>query len=375
MRIAIVGCGFVADYYMKTLPLHPQLQVVGGTDRDEERATRFANRHSVLAYPSLDDLLADPKVELVLNLTNPRSHFTVSRACLLAGKHVYSEKPLAMTVSEAEELVSLAEEKGVQLSAAPSRLLGVTAQTMWKALRQGTIGTAWLAYAELDDGLVHRMPYKSWLSESGIPWPYKDEFETGCTLEHAGYAVTWMVAFFGPAESVSAFSSCLIPDKESDLPLDVTKPDFSVGCIRFASGQVARVTNSIVAPRNHSIRVFGDGGILFTGDCWKPHAPVYVRRRLKIRRRIIDTPWRTRVPMPQSRDIPKRVRGFKKVDYLLGASELAASVRENRPCRLSARFCLHVTEIVIAIHDALESSSTVKIRSSFDPIEPMPWAK
>jgi len=375
MRVAIVGCGFVADYYMKTLPFHPQLEVVGVMDRDDERATRFSTYHSVRAYSSLDDLLADPKVELVLNLTNPQSHFTVSKACLLAGKHVYSEKPLAMNVPEAEELVSLAEERGVQLSAAPSRLLGETAQTMWKALREGMIGTAWLAYAELDDGLVNRMPYKSWLSESGIPWPYKDEFETGCTLEHAGYVITWLVAFFGPAESVSAFSSCLIPDKETDVPLDEIAPDFSVGCIRFASGQVARVTNSIVAPRDHSIRVFGDGGILSTDDCWKPRAPVHIRRRLKIRRRVIDTPWRRRVPMPQSSDIPKRARDLKKVDYLLGVSELAASIRESRPCRLSARFCLHVTEIVIAIQDALESSSTVKIRSSFDPIEPMPWAK
>jgi predicted dehydrogenase len=375
VRIAIVGCGFVADFYMKTLPIHSALELTGVMDRNQDRATRFSSYHSVPVYGSLDELLEDRKVELVLNLTNPRSHFEVSKACLLAGKHVHSEKPLAMSVAQAEELVNLAEERGVGIASAPSRLLGETAQTMWKALRDGAIGKTWLAYAEMDDGLVHKMPYKSWVSDSGAPWPYKDEFETGCTLEHAAYALTWLAAFFGPAKSVSAFSSCLIPDKETDVPLDVITPDFSVGCIRYEGGQVARLTNSIVAPHDHGIRIFGERGILSTGDCWKPREPVHVRRRIKIRRRVMDAPWRRKVPFPRSAEIPKRVRGFKKVDYLLGVTELAASIREKRPCRLSARFCLHITEIVLSIQESLETGSPVEIRSTFDPIEPMPWAR
>jgi predicted dehydrogenase len=187
MRVAIVGCGFVADYYVRTLPIHPELELVGVMDRDPERSKRFASYYSLSRYDSLDELLADPRVEIVLNLTNPGSHFEVSKRALLAGKHVYSEKPMAMTVGEATELVDLAVSKRLQISSAPCSLLGETAQTMWKALREQRVGPVRLVYAELDDGLVSAMPYKKWLSESGTLWPYEDEFKVGCTLEHARF--------------------------------------------------------------------------------------------------------------------------------------------------------------------------------------------
>lgn len=112
MRIAIVGCGFVADYYLKTLPSYPELEIAGVMDRIEERASHLAAYHSVPTYRSLEELLADSSVEIVLNLTNPSSHYEVSKAALAAGKHVYSEKPLAMKMSEAKELVELAKQRG-----------------------------------------------------------------------------------------------------------------------------------------------------------------------------------------------------------------------------------------------------------------------
>src|SRR4028119_705640 len=179
----MIGCGFVADYYIDTLANYPWLKLLGVMDRNQERAVKFSNFYSVPMYNSLDEVLADSRVEIVLNLTNPRSHFEVSKACLEAGKHVYSEKPLAMSFEDAQELVDLATERGLYLSSAPCSLLGETAQTIWKALREEVIGQVRLVYAEMDDGLVHRMPYRKWFSASGTPWPYKDEFEVGCTLE------------------------------------------------------------------------------------------------------------------------------------------------------------------------------------------------
>jgi predicted dehydrogenase len=258
MRVAIVGCGFVADYYVRTLPVHPELEVVGVMDRDADRAERFARYYSLSRYDSLDEMLSDPRVEIVLNLTNPSSHYEISKRALLAGKHVYSEKPMANAFEEAKELVELAESKRLQICSAPCSLLGETAQTIWKALREQRVGPVRLVYAELDDGLVHKMPYKRWLSESGTPWPYQDEFEVGCTLEHAGYYLTWLVAFFGPVESVTAFSSCLVPDKNMGATAATSTPDFSVACLNFASRIVARLTCSIVAPHDHSLTIVGD---------------------------------------------------------------------------------------------------------------------
>ena len=107
---------------------------------------------------------------------------------------------------------------GLGLASAPCSLLGETAQTVWRALRERVVGTVRLVYAEMDDGMVFRMPYRSWVSAAGVPWPAKDEFEVGCTFEHAGYYLTWFPAFFGPARTVTAFSACLAPDKQTDVP-------------------------------------------------------------------------------------------------------------------------------------------------------------
>src|SRR4051812_25704006 len=123
MRVALVGAGYVADFYAATLGNHPALELVGVTDLDADRARRFAELYKVRAYPSLDALLADPRVQAVVNLTSPASHYAVTRDCLTAGRHVYSEKPLAMSLPDAEALVELAEREGLVLSAAPCNLL------------------------------------------------------------------------------------------------------------------------------------------------------------------------------------------------------------------------------------------------------------
>lgn len=376
MRIAIVGCGFVADQYMLTLRQHPELDLVAVMDRNPERARRFSTFYGVPAYATLRELCEDPLIDLVLNLTNPGSHYEVSAACLNAGKHVYTEKPLAMKFEEAETLVALAAEKGLLISGAPSRLLGDTAQTMWRALRTGAIGRPRLAYAEMDDGLLHKMNDRTWAGASGAYWPWKDELEVGCTVEHAGYSLTWLAAFFGPAESVTAFSTVLIPDKQTDIPVEHPAADFSVGLIRFHSGVVARLTCSIVAPHDHSIRIFGDDGELSTDDCWKPRSPVRLRRRVALAGRTMELPFKTQLPILGDPELRTRtVKGMKKVDFCLGPLDLAAAAREGRQCRLTPQFVLHVNEITLAISNAMENATSVKLRSSFEPLDPMPWAR
>ncbi len=366
MRIAIVGCGFVADLYAGTLPAHPELSLVGATDRDPGRAQTFCTRHGGTAYASLDALLSDRRVEVVVNLTNPESHYEVTRAALEAGKHVYSEKPLALTMKDAAELGDLAKRNGVSLSAAPCSLLSTSAQTMCHALRSNRIGQVHLVYAELDDGMVHKMPYERWRSSSGLPWPYRSEFENGCTLEHAGYTVSWLAAFFGPARSITAFNACQVTDKRPGEAM-ASAPDFSVACIVFASGVVARLTCSILAPRDHSIRIFGEHGVLSTPDNWLNDGPVHVQRWLTLGRRTFLNPIKRRCPPVRLPHPRVRRRGASQMDYLLGVQELCDAVREHRPSRLSADFCLHTNEIVLAIHNAGATGAPYRPTTTFDP--------
>src|SRR5439155_1232860 len=143
-------------------------------------------------------------------------------------------------------------------------------------IREGVIGKVRLVYANFDDGMIApKMSPWTWLNECGVPWPAKDEFEVGCTYEHAGYVLTWLAAFFGPALSVTSFASIQIPDK--GIPVDSMAPDFTVGCIEYADGVVARVTCGLVAPRDKSLTVVGDEGVLFVGNVRNDTGPVMVR--------------------------------------------------------------------------------------------------
>jgi predicted dehydrogenase len=373
-RLAIVGCGFVADMYARSFDVHPQLNLHGAFDVDASRARRFAAYHRTHCYNSISALLDDPDVDLVLNLTNPHAHYEVSRACIASNKHVYSEKPIALRLGHVRELIDLAQQQGVLLSAAPCSLLGETAQTLWKAVRENEVGRIRAAYAELDDGMVHRMPYQHWLSESGAPWPYKDEMEVGNVLEHAGYYVTWLVAFFGPVESITAFGSLQLPDKESDDPIEKVAADFSVACLRFSSGVVARLTCSIIAPHDHSLTIVGDDGVLGTNDCWFFRSPVWVRRRIRIRRRVLLMPWRRRLARCGRRHPLPKYRAASRMDWLRGVADMAQALEDGRDPRLSPDFVYHVCEVMLQINNALCAPGHRVITSTFAPIEPMPWA-
>jgi len=182
MKIAVIGCGYVAEFYAKTLGNHPELELIGAYDRNDRNLQAFCRRWSIPGYTSLERLADDPSLELILNLTNPRSHYEITRKCLEAGKHVYSEKPLAMNASGARELVELARRKNVCLASAPCSVLSETAQALRQALRDGVIGKVRLIYANFDDGMIApKLSPWTWTNESGVPWPAKDEFEVGCT--------------------------------------------------------------------------------------------------------------------------------------------------------------------------------------------------
>jgi predicted dehydrogenase len=384
MRVGIIGCGDTADQYFRSLKRYPNLELVAVTDRNQQRTAQFCSYYSIKSCPSVEALLADSTIGMIINLTDSTSHFEVNKACLLAGKHVYSEKPLASTFSDAQALAELASKNGVQLSCAPCSVLGETAQTLWRALRDRAIGTVRLVYAEIDDGPLHLMEPQLWRSKSGAPYHYQGVFESGATVEHAGYYLSWFTAFFGPAKTVTAFSACLWPDRHvvPEEPLCTTLPDFSVACITFESGIVVRLTCSLIAPYNHAMQIVGDCGILSVDECWNYSAPVYLDRYSKLKFRAerysitkhypFIKHWCGRYPRvypPVKKVNWKKRQARYRHDYARGAAELAQAITEHRPGRLPVDYCLHVNELLFAIQNS--NNAPYQVKTTFKPLRPM----
>lgn len=404
MKVGVIGCGYVFDHYMSTLALHPEVEIVGVTDVDQARLRQATAYYGLTAVPGTAALLADPSIEVVVNLTSIGSHHDVTRRALWAGKHVYSEKPLTTRMDQARELFSIAAERGLHLSCAPSNALGATSLTMWKAVADRAVGDVRLVYAEFDDNPIYLMSPEGWRSRSGAPWPYVHEYEMGCTWEHVGYHLTWMCAILGPVRSVTAFSKAILPDK-TDRPLDPAHtPDFSVAVLDFVSGVVGRVTCSIAAPYDHRMRIIGNEGMLHADTYRHYECPVYLepftklslnaRKARSVRTRTwLQRPFGVggrRVPLVTTspvggaatrRDpspwLPAalvgrvRRREVGQQDKMLGVAELVDAVRTGRTPFPPPDLTLHLTELTLAIQSAGPDGSSRPLETSFTPV-PLP---
>lgn len=400
MKVGVVGTGFVFDHYMTTMLRHPAIEISGITDIDQTRADTVATYYGLKCYPTTDALLNDPAIDCVANFTSIPAHTEITRAALLAGKHVYSEKPLTTRVEDAVALAELAREKGLRLSAAPSNVLSATVQTLWRGVRNGQVGAPQIVYAEFDDNPIYLLKPETWRSRSGAPWPYLHEYEMGCTWEHAGYHLNWMCAIFGPVASLTAFSSVTAPQK-TDKPLEPNDtPDFSVAVLRFASGVVGRLTCSIAVPSDHRMRIFGDTGQI-TAETYRDYncpvfAETYSERSLKARNQYIvrrspilrglfgvggrrvalagpvhpGTSQRSfgEGSMLSPRHAVRRLRQaqYGQQDKVAGLAELASAIAEDRPHFPTPDFTVHLTELSLAIQEAGLNGSTYIPKTSFD---------
>lgn len=372
--IALIGTGYVSDLYMRSLKNHPDIYCFGAFDIRSERLSQFGNYWNVPIFNSAHELLASlPKEGVVLNLTNPSSHFEVTRECLLAERHVYSEKPLALSIDEARQLVLTAQERGLHLAAAPCSYLSVTAQTLAAAVRHRLCGTPRLVYAELDDGFIPQAPYLKWFSESGAPWPYEDEFRSGCTVEHAGYYLTWLIAMFGSIRSITAASAMTV---EKKLAQRCETPDVAIGTLFFESGPLVRLTCSIVAPHDHRIRVVGDRGVIEVVEAWNNTAPVRYRQRMTVRRRLFESPISRKVRLRSTSDVGKlKWRGAAKMDFLLGPAQMLDEIGGTMPRLCTPELALHVTEATLVMQNAGSHGGSHDMQSRCDALPPMSWAQ
>lgn len=379
MKIALIGTGFVADYYMTSLANYPQLVLTGAFDHNENRLNEFCGFYGVKAYSSLDAVLSDPAVDIIVNLTTPENHFPISSAALHAGKHVYSEKPLAMEFSDAAKLVALAQEKDLVLAAAPANALSDAHKLTKDNIH--AIGQPRLVYAEMEDGPVFRDKWATWKSKSGAPWPGLHEFEIGCTLEHAGYALSWLVSLFGPVKTVNGFAAISFPDKGEGTEHIKMAPDFTVGCLQFHSGTIARVTCGLAMPRDRSLTIVGDKGSLTIDDLWDDRSHVRLEKigeKRSFMQRLLNQieprlgKFINFRPAPGNRlAYPKQLKQKKlpafpsQIDFARGIADMEQAITLGTKPFFSADVALHITEVALALNNANTQSQPYVVQSRF----------
>ena len=371
LNVGIVGCGFVVDYYMDTIFKYKQVNLVGVTDIINERSEKVSEHYKVPAFKSAKELIDKTDLDILINLTDPHNHFEVTKLAFDNGIHVYSEKPITMDIEEIRGLYKLADEKNLFLSTAPCNLLSPAAQTLLKAVKGGKIGQARVAYAEMDDGPVHLMNPERWKSKMGVSWPIKDEFEVGCTLEHIGYVSSWLIAMFGRVKEITAFSDCLDSNKCSGLIDPIDSPDFSIAILKHESGVVSRVTSGIMAPKNRSLQVVGDKGVLSVEDTWDNYCPVkfeeYTSLKLKAKRKtyISKNPLfrllfglrkKTITPIKRKRSL-NPFHNNMEMDFCLGIANLADAILNNTKPTFDNEFSFHINEVSLHTQYALNKAA------------------
>jgi predicted dehydrogenase len=354
LGIGIVGTGNIAGGYAKDILSHPEIRLVSVTDLDPQRAADFAAGHDTTAHPSLDDLLADEAVDIVVNLTVHHAHHEVSKRALEAGRHVYSEKPLALTSGEARELVELAARRGLRLGGSPSTFLGEAQQTAARLIRDGRLGTVRAIYAEVNWGRI-----ETW---HPAPAPF---YDVGALVDVGVYPLTLVTTMFGPARSIRAWGWDLKPERVTidATPFRIGRPDLVVASIELEDGPVVRLTTSFYVGRpaklTGSLEFHGDAASLALGSFQDFDATV----ELGAYDKAYEPVELVRPP-------------FRGIAWARGVAEMAAAIVADRPHRASGELAAHVVDIIEAATASMaDGGRPVAISSTFARPALMPWAE
>jgi len=352
-QVAIVGCGNIANAYCKGLAEYPQMQIAGFSDLDSERAEAMAAEYGGKAYASLEELLADDAVQIVVNLTIHHAHYQVIKACLEGGKHVFSEKPLALTSNESIELTEIAEQRGLALGGAPCTFLGEAQQTAANVLRSGSLGRVRLIYAEVNHGRI-----ESWHPN---PEPF---YQVGPLFDVGVYPLSVVASIVGPARRVLAHGTTLYPDRvtKEGRSFTVTTPDYMCASISFADGTLMRLTSNFYVGKHNR----QGSGIEFHGDQGSLHLQSWANFAAEVAVAEFNGDYKA---------VPLCKAGYKGTEYCRGVVDMAEALAEQRAPRASGDLAAHVVDILCAIQRSANDGRAVSLESDFARPEPMPWAE
>ncbi|WP_270725575.1 Gfo/Idh/MocA family protein [Shimia sp. Alg240-R146] len=359
VNVGIIGCGNISTTYMRMGQFFRDYKVVACADLNMEAAKARAAEFGLRAL-SIEDLLADPEIEIVVNLTIPNAHFEVSSNILKAGKHVYSEKPFVLTADEGAALKALAEEKGLRIGSAPDTFMGGSHQKAREMIDSGEIGAVTSGTIHvMSGGMEHWHPNPDFFFEPGA----------GPIFDLAPYYLSNLVQLLGPVSRVVAMSST--PNSHRTIgcgprngeKIPVTTPTTVHSILQFANGAVISYgTSWDVKDHGHSnMELYGQEGTLYVPD------PNFFGGPLRLAKgdgseAIISTGH----PFSQPNDGDNaNYRGA-------GLADMAAAIREGHAHRCNNDLAGHVVEVMGAILEAGETGQAVDMKTTCE--RPAPFS-
>jgi predicted dehydrogenase len=355
VRVGVVGCGVISRHYAANAKAFESFELVACADVDAAQARSLADEHG-LEVASVEGLIRDPSIDVVLNLTPPAVHAAVLGQALAAGKHVYTEKPLATDVADGLPLIAEAEQRGLRIGCAPDIFLGGPYQAARALIDAGAIGEPLSVSSAFLGGAQER-------------WhPNPDIFfadGAGPLLDLGPYYIGAIVALLGPIQRVAGFASTKVVERTIEIGprtgevFRASTPTHTSAAMQLVSGVTANLVASFEAGGQYicELEIHGTEGVLALPDPNAFKGPV--------RRRSEQGEWE---------DVPFTSRGAADARGI-GLQDMVDSIAANRPHRASGRLGLHVVEVARGILQSAAESRFVDIETRLEQPAPLPVAE
>lgn len=377
--IGIVGCGTISGIYLTNLTKHfDNLEVIGCADIVLEKAIEAKTQYGLSKACSVDELMADPDVDIVVNLTIPAAHYEINMKALNAGKHIYCEKPFAISLSDADEILALAKRKNLLVGSAPDTFLGAGIQTCGRLIEDGVIGKPIGFTANLvthGHELWHPAPV----------FYYKKG--AGPMLDMGPYYLTALAYLLGPIKQIACFARTSESQREiQGKMVDVDVLTNYAGIVDFANGVIGNVNMSFDVWKSNQpgIEIYGTNGVIFVPDPNMFGGPVKVFRSAGLIEKInttCNTPFERIMAL----------QGFATDEFMtgepllypaedtdrsnmrgLGVSDMAQAFLDGRPNRANGELARHVVEALLAFEVSERENQIYQMKTTFDRPAPFP---
>jgi predicted dehydrogenase len=348
LNVGVIGCGNISGIYLRMSKTFKVLRIAALADLDLQRAQQLANEHQIERALSVDEMLADPSINIILNIMPPGAHADIALRSLQAGKSVYNEKPLAIHLADARQMLDLASQKGLRVGCAPDTFLGAGHQTCRRLIDEGAIGVPVAATA-----FMLCPGHESWHPDPEFYY----QAGGGPLFDMGPYYLTALINMLGPVKRVTgsariSFAERIITSQpKHGKQIAVETPTHLASVLDFENGTIVTLVTSfdVWSANVPAIEIYGSLGTLSVPDPNNFGGPVRL--------------WRS---SSRAWEDVQLLPGWAENSRSIGLADMAHALLSGRPQRASGELAFHVLDIMHAVHDASDRGKHIELTSQVE---------